>query len=58
MLTLFLSVIAGLFLFLLGLYLGHQLGSTEHIRKRLNRDRRHRQRNQHPSASTSPQQTH
>lgn len=50
MLTVFITVIAGLFLFLLGYYLGHQMGCTEHIRRRLNRDRRHRQRNNVPIA--------
>lgn len=50
MLTLLITVVAGLFLFLLGYYLGHQMGCTEHIRKRLSRDRRHRQRNNTPVA--------
>ena len=48
MLTLFISSVAGLLLFLLGYYLGHQMGITEHIRKRLSRDRRNRERNHTP----------
>lgn len=53
MLTLFIGLMAGLFLFLLGYYLGHQMGCTEHIRKRLSRDRRHRQRNHAPVSSNT-----
>lgn len=48
MLSLIIAVIAGLLLFVLGYYFGHQMGCTEHIRKRLSRDRRHRQRNNIP----------
>ena len=50
MLTLVTTIVAGLLLFVLGYYLGHQIGCTEHIRKRLNRDRRHRQQNNAPVA--------
>ena len=53
MLTFLITAIAGLFLFVLGYYLGHQMGCTEHIRKRLSRDRRHRQRNNAPVAPGS-----
>ena len=42
MLYLLITIVAGLLLFLLGYYLGHQMGRTEHIRLRLNRDRRER----------------
>ena len=44
MLDLLIALSSGIFLFLLGYYLGHQMGRTEHIRKRLNRDRRERTR--------------
>ena len=50
MLTLLISLVVGVFLFFLGYYLGHQMGCTEHIRKRLHRDRRQRQRHQYPTA--------
>ena len=54
MLYLLIIIVSGLFLFLLGYYLGHQMGRTEHIRLRLNRDRRERfrQRNNSQQAST------
>jgi len=44
MLSLLIALFSGIFLFLLGYYLGHQMGRTEHIRQRLNRDRRERSR--------------
>lgn len=44
MLDLLIALFSGIFLFLLGYYLGHQMGRTEHIRQRLNRDRRERSR--------------
>lgn len=44
MFQLFIALLFGIFLFLLGYYLGHQMGRTEHIRQRLNRDRRERSR--------------
>ena len=44
MIDLLIAFFSGLFLFLLGYYLGHQMGRTQHIRQRLNRDRRERHR--------------
>lgn len=41
---LLIALFSGIFLFLLGYYLGHQMGRSEHIRQRLNRDRRERAR--------------
>lgn len=44
MFQLLIALFFGVFLFLLGYYLGHQMGRTEHIRQRLTRDRRERTR--------------
>lgn len=35
MLSIFLTSLSGLILFVMGYYLGHQIGSTRHIRKQL-----------------------
>lgn len=37
-------ILGGVLLFVIGYYLGHQMGRTEHIRQRLQRDRRERTR--------------
>jgi len=35
MLPIFLTTLSGLILFMMGYYLGHQFGSTRHIREKL-----------------------
>ena len=35
MLSIFLTTLSGLILFIMGYYFGHQIGSTRHIRKQL-----------------------
>ena len=35
MLSIFLTTLSGLILFVMGCYLGHQVGSTRHIREQL-----------------------
>lgn len=53
MLNLLIALFSGISLFLLGYYLGHQMGRTEHIRQRLNRDRRERSRQLNSSQQTN-----
>ncbi|MGD8483525.1 MAG: hypothetical protein PVJ63_08025 [Thioalkalispiraceae bacterium] len=54
MFDLIIALVSGLLLFLLGYYLGHQMGVTEHIRQRLNRDRRERLRQFENSQHAEP----
>ncbi|MDH5369652.1 MAG: hypothetical protein OEW99_06485 [Gammaproteobacteria bacterium] len=39
MLSIFLTSLSGLILFIMGYYLGNQIGSTRHIRKQLTKAR-------------------
>ncbi len=39
MLSIFLTTLSGLILFIMGYYFGHQIGSTRHIRKQLTKVR-------------------